>query len=440
MSGGVPTYGWLGRMSFREALRYLDGHIDLEARAGYFEDLSLESMLSLMNLSGDPQDSFRSIHVTGTNGKGSTATMIARLLQAEGLRVGRYSSPHLSSITERIEIDGEPVDRELFGEEVLALAAVAELSEYPASYFELLTATAFRLFAAEAVEVAVVEVGVLGRFDATNVIDADVAVLTNIGTDHTTGEGDWRRDIAGEKAGIAKPKSTFVVGETDPDLLDIFEGEGAASVLIAERDFELVLDQPAVGGRLVDIRTVRGLYEDVFLSVHGAHQAVNASIALTATEEFFDAALPDDVVAEAFGDLKLPGRVEVVAKEPIIVLDGAHNPEAARALDQTLGAVFGAASPRVFVLASLEPRDPEEFIADVGIGQGDYVVATPVRSPRSITAERIAEAANAAGATGEAASDVVDALERAQILAGVEGIVIVTGSLYAVGEARDELI
>jgi len=161
------------------------------------------------------------------------------------------------------------------------------------------------------------------------VIDADVAVLTNIGRDHTTGEGDWRRDIAGEKAGIAKPNSTFVVGETDPDLLDIFEGEGAASVLVAERDFELLLDQPAVGGRLVDIRTARGLYEDVFVSVHGAHQAANAAIALTATEEFFDAALPDDVVSEAFGELTLPGRVEVVAKEPIIVLDGAHNPEAA---------------------------------------------------------------------------------------------------------------
>lgn len=427
-------------MSFREALRYLDGHINLEARAGYFEDLSLDSMKSLMDLSGDPHQAFRSIHVTGTNGKGSTATMIARLVQAQGLRVGRYSSPHLSSITERIEIDGEPVSRELFGEEMLALAAVAELSEHPVSYFELLTATAYRLFAAEAVEVAVIEVGVLGRFDATNVVDADVAVLTNIGRDHTMGEGDWQRDIASEKAGIAKPNSIFVVGETDPHLLDIFEGEGAAAVLVAGREFELLSDQPAVGGRLVDIRTARGLYEDVFVSVHGEHQAINAAVALTATEEFFGAALPDDVVAEAFGELRLPGRVEVVAKEPTVVLDGAHNREAAHALDQTLGAAFGGASPRVFVLATLEPREPADFIADAGIGQGDYVVATPVRSPRSISPERIAEAATAAGATAEAASDVGDALERAKILAGAEGIVIVTGSLYAVGEARDEFV
>ncbi len=424
-------------MSFTEALRYLDQHINLEARAGYFEDLSLASMEKLMELSGDPNHAFRTIHVTGTNGKGSTATMIARLLQSHGLRVGRYSSPHLSSITERVEVDGEPVSRELFAEEVLALAAVAEMAEHPPSYFELLTATAYRIFAAEAVEVAVVEVGVLGRFDATNVIDADVAVVTNIGTDHTDQQGDWRLNIAGEKVGIAKPNSVLVVGEPDPELRDIFEGEGAASVLFVDEHFELQVDHPAVGGRLIDLRTPRGLYEEVFLSVHGSHQATNAALALTAVEEFFDAAMPDDVVAEAFGELKLPGRVEVVDKEPAVVLDGAHNPEAADALSQTLATSFSGPSPRVFVLATLEPRDPADFIAHVGIGPGDYVVASPVNSPRSISPERIAEAATDAGATAEAASDVADAVERARTLAGVEGIVIVTGSLYLVGEARD---
>lgn len=424
-------------MSFSEALRYLDKHINLEARAGFFEDLSLNSMQNLMELSGDPHQAFRSIHVTGTNGKGSTATMIARLLMAQGLRVGRYSSPHLSSITERIKIDGEPVSREQFAEEVLSLAAVAEMAEHPPSYFELLTATAYRIFAAEAVEVAIVEVGVLGRFDATNVIEADVAVVTNIGTDHTDQQDDWRRNIAGEKVGIAKAQSILVIGETDPELRDIFEGEGAAGVLFAEEAFELVTDLPAVGGRLVDLRTPRGLYEEVFLSAHGSHQASNASVALTAAEEFFDAALPDDVVAEAFGELHLPGRVEVVGKEPTIVLDGAHNPEAAHALSETLATAFAGGSPRVFVLATLDPRDPAEFIADVGIGAGDYVVATPVNSPRSVTPERIAEAATAAGATAETAPDAEAAIERAETLAGVEGLVVVTGSLYVVGEAKD---
>jgi len=427
-------------VTFTEALRVLDQHINLEARAGYFEDLSLNSMNALMELSGDPHKAFRSIHVTGTNGKGSTATMIARLLQAQGLRVGRYSSPHLSSITERIEIDGEPVSREVFADEVHALATVAELTDYPVSYFELLTATAYRIFAAEAVEVAVIEVGVLGRFDATNVIDADVAVITNIGHDHTDGKGDWRRNIAGEKAGIIKPSSTLLLGETDPELRDIFEGEDAASMLVAGDHFELQSDQPAVGGRLVDIRTARGLYEDVFLSVHGAHQSINASIALAATEEFFEAALPDDVVAEAFGGLALPGRIEVVGKEPAIVIDGAHNAEAAQALSLTLATAFGGAPRRVFVLATLEPREPADFIGEVGIGAGDFVVGTPVNSPRSVAPERIVAAAEAVGATAESASDVEDALERARVLSGDDGLIVVTGSLYAVGEARNLLV
>lgn len=424
-------------MSFREALRFLDQHINLEVRTSNFEGLSLASMEKLMELSADPHRAFRSIHVTGTNGKGSTATMIARLIQAQGLRVGRYSSPHLDSITERIEIDGEPVTRDQFGEEVLALASVAELADETPSYFELLTTAAYRIFAAEAVEVAVVEVGVLGRFDATNVIDADVAVITNIGTDHTDGEGDFRRRIAGEKVGIAKPTSTLLVGELDPDLSDIWEAEGAAELYVVEKDFELVSDQPAVGGRLVDIRTRKGLYEDVFLSVHGHHQAQNAALALAAAEEFFDAALSNEVVAEAFGELSLPGRFEIVAKEPIVVVDGAHNPEAAEALSITAATAFPAAAPRVFVLAVLAPRDPGTFIEAAGIGQGDYVVALEAKSPRAIAPELIAEAATTAGATAETAYDMDGAVERAKTLAGVDGIVIVTGSLYHIGEARD---
>ena len=397
-------------------------------------------MEALMHLSGDPHQAFRSIHITGTNGKGSTATMVARLLQAQGLRVGRYSSPHLSSITERIEINGEPVSEELFAEEVLALAAVSEMSEYPASYFELLTAAAYRIFAVEGVEVAVIEVGVLGRFDATNVIEADVAVVTNIGTDHTDQQGDWRRNIAGEKVGISKPNSVLLVGEADPELRDIFEAEPSASLLFAETDFQLTDDQPAVDGRLLGLRTPRGLYDDVFVRAHGSHQAENALLALTATEEFLDAAVPDDVIAEAFGELTLPGRAEVVATEPTILLDGAHNPEAAAALGDTISAAFAVSEPRVFVLGVLEPRDPAAFIGNVGIGQGDYVVAAPVNSPRSVDANRIVEAAEATGAAAETAANIDQAIDRAKVLAGLEGIVIVTGSLYAVGEARGLLV
>ncbi len=426
-------------MTFSEALSYLDRHINLEARAGNFEGLSLDSMTALMALSGDPHRAYRTIHVTGTNGKGSTATMIARILQEQGLRVGRYSSPHLESITERIEVDAEPISREDFGAEIMALASVAELSEYPPSYFELLTAAAYRWFAEVAVDVAVVEVGVLGRFDATNVIEADVAVVTNIGRDHTEGVGEWRRNIAHEKAGIAKPTSTLVVGERGSDVLDIFEKEGAAELVLVERDFELIDSRPAVAGRVIDIRSPRHHYDELFVSAHGAHQAANAAVAVVAVEEFFDAAIPEDVLAPALGELALPGRAEVVASEPVVVLDGAHNRQAAQALAETLTTAFGGFSPRVFVLAALAPRNPSDFIVDLGVGPGDFVVAVPVNSPRSVDPAQIVEGANAVGATAEAAGDTEDGLERARVLAGEAGIVVVTGSMYAAGEARHAL-
>ena len=211
-------------------------------------------------------------------------------------------------------------------------------------------------------------------------------------------------------------------------------------MLFAETDFQLTDDQPAVDGRLLGLRTPRGLYDDVFVRAHGSHQAENALLALTATEEFLDAAVPDDVIAEAFGELTLPGRAEVVATEPTILLDGAHNPEAAAALGDTISAAFAVSEPRVFVLGVLEPRDPAAFIGNVGIGQGDYVVAAPVNSPRSVDANRIVEAAEATGAAAETAANIDQAIDRAKVLAGLEGIVIVTGSLYAVGEARGLLV
>lgn len=422
-------------LSFTEALRFLDKHINREANAGSFEGLNLDVMHEMMSLSADPHVAYRTIHVTGTNGKGSTATMIARILQESGLRVGRYSSPHLESVTERIEVDGEPISREDFAAEILSLAHLVELTDAEPSYFELLTAAAFRWFAEVAVDVAVVEVGVLGRFDATNVIDADVAVITNIGKDHTDGSDGWERKIADEKAGISKPSSVLVVGESNPDLLDVFEAQPKSALVVAERDFELLDSQAAVGGRLVSFGTPRGRHEDVFMAVHGEHQARNAALAVAAIEEFFDGELEEDVLASALGQLKLPGRAEVVSAEPIVLLDGAHNPDAAAELRSTLDTSFAGASPRVYVIGMQEPRDPNEFLHELGIGPGDVVVATPVRSGRAISTDQLVQAGNALEAVSESSADVEDALERAKAIAGESGIVVVTGSLYTVGEA-----
>ncbi len=264
-------------MDLHAALRFLDDHVNLEATAGRVEGLSLERMRALSHVIGDPQDAFGVVHVTGTNGKGSVGRMTSALLRATDLSVGTYSSPHLSSVTERLVWDGAPISDDDFGALIGDLAALEPMLAERPSYFELVTAAAFRWFADIPVDVAVVEVGLLGRYDATNVCDGQVAVLTNVGRDHTDGVGDWRRRIAEEKVGIVKPGSTFVLGETDPDLADVFGATPAAEVLVRGRDFDVVDDRVAVGGRLLTLRTPAHTVDEIFLPLHGAHQAHNAA-------------------------------------------------------------------------------------------------------------------------------------------------------------------
>ena len=288
-------------------------------------------MRALCDVLGDPQHAYPVIHVTGTNGKGSVTRMIAALLQARGLSVGAYTSPHLERINERLVWDGRPIDDEELGEQIGAVAAVEELAGVRPSYFEILTAAAFRWFADLAVDVAVVEVGLLGRYDATNVARAQVAVVTNVGRDHTDGGAGWRVAIASEKAGIIEPESHLVLGEIDPDIQAVFTAEGPAATWTREVDFGCEANRVAVGGRLVDLWTPSGRVEDVYLPVHGAHQGDNAALALASVEAFFGAPTDEEVVTEAFAGLELPGRFEVVRREPTVVVDGAHNVDGARA-------------------------------------------------------------------------------------------------------------
>ncbi|HJR24039.1 MAG TPA: Mur ligase family protein, partial [Acidimicrobiales bacterium] len=293
-------------------------HINLEATpavAGRVEGLKLESMRRLCHVLGDPQDAQPTVHVTGTNGKGSVARMVTALLGAHDLSVGTFTSPHLESINERIARNGEPIDDDGLATILASLEAVEPLLEQPPSYFELLAAAAYWWFADEAVAAAVVEVGLLGRFDATNVVDGVVAVLTNVGYDHTDGVGDWRRRVADEKAGIVKDGATFVLGETDPVLADVFDATPAAATWRRDVDFACTSSTLAVGGWVVDLRTPGGTYEGLFLPLHGDHQADNAAVALAAAEAFFDRPLPEDVVAEAFASVRLPGRFEVVGRD-----------------------------------------------------------------------------------------------------------------------------
>jgi dihydrofolate synthase / folylpolyglutamate synthase len=217
------------------ALRYLDKHTNLEATAGRAEGLSLDRMRQLVSVLGDPQHACPVIHITGTNGKGSVARMVTELLVASGLTVGTYASPHLEVINERISRNGEPIDDDDLGRAIGLVASVEEVADITPSYFEILTAAAFSWFAEVAVDVAVVEVGMLGRWDATNVADAAVAVLTNIGHDHTDGKGDWRRAIAEEKVGIVKPGCHVRVRRDRPGVARTVRGHRGRAHLVAGR-------------------------------------------------------------------------------------------------------------------------------------------------------------------------------------------------------------
>jgi len=426
-------------MDLTAALRYLDEHVNLEATAGRVEGLSLERMRGLASVLGDPQDAFRVIHITGTNGKGSTTRIVTELLRESGLAVGTYTSPHLETVNERLAYDGEPISDAELAAVITHLAAIEPLLDARPSYFELLTAAAFHWFADRGVDAAVVEVGLLGRWDATNVVRSDVAVLTNVGHDHTDGVGDWRRRIAEEKTGIVKPDSTFVLGESDPELTDIFAAAPAAETWRRDLQFGCDRNDLAVGGRVLDLYTPGGRVEDLHLPLHGAHQGDNAAVALAAAEAFFGRQMPEDLVREAFAKVRVPGRFEIVHREPLVILDGAHNLDGAMAAAATLREEFTLTGSLVLVVGMLQGRDPAEMLEALGAADAGYVIACAPPSPRAIPAAEVAAIADRLGVVAEAVPDVPSALARALSFATSEDAVVVCGSLYVVGAARAAL-
>ena len=437
MSGRAAPHPDLSHVNFLDALRYLDEHINLEAVAGRIEGLSLDRMRALMEILGDPQRNYPCIHVTGTNGKGSTTIMTSALLHARGLSVGTYTSPHVETINERIRWNLEPIDDQAFAD-VITDVAVFEplLGDRRPSYFELVTAGALQFFADNVVDVAVVEVGVLGRFDATNVIDGEVAVITNVGRDHTDGQGDWRRRIAHEKAGIIKPNSIVVLGETDPELRGIFLDEPALGVVERGIDFAVVENRLAVGGRVIDVRTSKRTYRDVFVSLNGAHQGDNAAAAIAAAEAFFDSALEDDVVAEALSTIAVPGRFEIMQRNPLVVIDVAHNPEGARVATETLLDGFGDGRSRILVIGLLKGRDIAQMLEEFGAQTAEVLICCTADSPRAFPANEIAAIARAMGIEAEVIPAIDDAVERALVVAEPDDMILIAGTTYVVGQAR----
>jgi dihydrofolate synthase / folylpolyglutamate synthase len=427
-------------MDLDGALAYLDDHVNLETDASArAASKRLDRVARLTELMGEPQRTYPVVHLTGTNGKGSTARILTALLVAKGLSVGTYTSPHLELFNERIAWNGEPISDAALVEIIEAVAAIERAMDEAPTVFEILTAAALRWFADVAVDVAVIEVGLGGRWDATNVADGQVAVVTNVSLDHAETIGPTLADIATEKAGIVKPGSTLVLGETDPELAAIFSAAGAAEIWERDRDFGCTANSLAHGGRLVDLRTPGASYDDVYLPLHGAHQGDNAAIALAAAEAFFGAPLDPDVVEEAFAGVRVPGRLEVVGRQPLVILDGAHNPAGAAAAAEAIAEEFGGAAGRVLVVGLLEGKDPVEMLQAVGALGARALVACPAPSPRTLPPADVAAAARAIGIESEAADSVPEALARALTIASPDDLVLVTGSLYVVGAARAAL-
>lgn len=430
--------------SLADALAWLDGHTDFESTSISRRALpTLERMRQLASILGDPERTFPSVQLTGTNGKGSTAAMTTALLGAQGLSVGTYTSPNLARVNERLARNGQAIDDAAFTELLSSMALLEPLLDQRPSRFELLTAAALRWFADEAVDAAVLEVGLGGTWDATNVVDAVVAVLTNISYDHTEVLGPTLEGIARDKAGIVKAGSTVVIGETAPGLVqvvrEVAEGVGAGEIWVRGVEFECTANRVAVGGRLIDVRTPGGAYGELLVPLHGAHQGVNAACAVAAAEAFFGAPLSEEVVEAAMASVRVPGRVEVVARQPLCVLDGAHNVAGAEALGRTLTDEFQVDGPVVAVVGLLGGRDPSAMLAPLAAAGVSCVVACAPASPRALPAESVAEAARSLGLETVVASAVAAAVARAQELVPPDGLLLVTGSLYVVADARSTL-
>ena len=419
----------------------------------------LDPLFRAMDILGEPNKAFPIIHITGTNGKTSTARMIEAGLLAHDLRTGRYTSPHLTRVTERISIDGAPVSDETFvriWDEIrpyldIVDAELESAGEVRLTYFECLTILAFAVFADEPVDVAVMEVGLGGITDATNVGDGQVAVITPISLDHTELLGDTTGLIAQEKAGIIK-EGAFVISAAQPaDAAQVILDKARsmnADFRFEGVEFGVESRTIAVGGQSLDLQGLAGRYPGILLPLHGEHQAQNAAVALAALEAFLgggEKELNLELVQQGFGAVTSPGRLEVMRTSPTIVVDAAHNPAGIAVSAKALQESF-AFSKLVIVLGVLVEKDAQEILNTIRESYGDEaaeICLTQSNSPRAIPAAELAEMAVDLGwddadvHIAERLDDAIEwAVERAESNNDLAGGVLITGSITVVGEAR----
>lgn len=410
---------------------------------------TLERIAALVDILGSPQLTYPTIHVGGTNGKTTTSRMIDSLLFEMGLRTGRFTSPHLESFRERIAINGQPIDpKELifsFNDISAYLDLIDTKFETPISFFEAITALAFAAFAEHPIDIGVIEVGMGGEWDATNVVDADVSVIMPIGLDHTEYLGNSISEIAKTKAGIIKEGSFVVIAEQDAEAaVELLKRTKEVGADVAREGVEYAVASRslAVGGQVVTIAGTKGLYEDLFIPLHGKHQASNAAAALVAVEAFFgDQELDEEAVRAGFANVTSPGRCEVVHRDPTIILDAAHNPHGASAIAETIQSEF-TFDEVIGIFAPMGDKDVRGILVELEKVMDSIIVTTNSSSrAMEVTAlelltsqifgpERTFSAPTLAEAVDKAVKDAVRPLSEDTI-----GILI-TGSVVSVGEAR----
>lgn len=427
-------------MNYEQAVAYVDRHIELGVKPG------LERMRDLLDLMGRPHDGYPLIHVAGTNGKTSTARLATLILVAHGLTTGTHTSPHLQHIEERLEVNGRTSTSEEFALAVSDVAAFADLREDAGeeanTYFELTAAAAFAFFADQAVNAAVVEVGLGGRLDATNVIDADVCVVTSIGVDHVEFLGEDVRSIAAEKLAIAGPQSILVTGPLPEEAMD--EATKVARQLgIQHRkydvDYGIESYERGVGGWLVSIKGAEATYRDIFLPLHGRFQLTNLAIAVAAAEALVGRKLDREALVDAAAVATAPGRMEPLASSPFVMVDGAHNADGIATLVDSLQEEYPTTKWHV-LLGVMGEKNVDLMIQNLApIAAG--VITTSVDSKRAMpSVELAAKAAQILKGVPVVSSESVEfGLDMARAEAGSDGAVLVTGSLYMVGDVRDLL-
>jgi dihydrofolate synthase/folylpolyglutamate synthase len=407
----------------------------------------LEPTRRAVELLADPQKSYRVIHITGTNGKTSTTRIIERILRELGLRTGRFTSPHLVRLNERMAIDGEPVgDQQLAEvwadiEPILAMvdAELEAAGDTKLTFFEALAVLGFAVFADAPVDVLVLEVGMGGEWDSTNVADGDVAVFTPISIDHAERLGNTVAEIAKTKSGIIKPGAIVVSSAQPAEALEVIEAKTAAvaeRIAVYGRDFEVLDIEPDVAGQRFSVKTLTSEYRDLFLPLHGEYQAENAALAISAVEAFFGASqrLFDDVLRVAIADSTSPGRLQVVSRKPLTILDAAHNPGGAEVLSRAMKSSFG--SPETVAVISILGDKDAHALLEALAGTAKTFIITKSSSPRAIEVDELAQLAR--NIFGEArvktAENALTAMTLARREVSENGAILVTGSITLVGD------